>query len=313
MSDAPRDIRLFVAAYETRSFTAAAAREAATQSGVSQHVRKLEDRFGTRLFARDGGRVTPTPAGDTFYLRCLDILHAYQAAAHTLRDASRGLEGEVRVGLMPTVTRCALAPALARFLALHPNVTIRVVEGYSAALTGQVGGGELDFAVVPAFADTAGLRSRHLVSTPELLVAAHTSARRHGAPVRLAELGPLKVVVPERQNTRRQALDTFFASGGARIERVLELDSMLATLDLVATSDWVTILPGLLMARDVREAAARFTINPLRHPLLSLDLVVIEAVRRPVSRPAQAFQDVLEAAVAEIGEELWPSGDWRQS
>ncbi len=44
MSQSIRDIRVFVAAYEEGSFTAAAARENATQSGVSQHVRKLEER-----------------------------------------------------------------------------------------------------------------------------------------------------------------------------------------------------------------------------------------------------------------------------
>ncbi len=43
MSESLRDFHLFVAVYEERSFTAAAAREHATQSGVSQHVRKLED------------------------------------------------------------------------------------------------------------------------------------------------------------------------------------------------------------------------------------------------------------------------------
>ena len=43
MSGSLRDIRLFIAAYEERSFTAAAIRENATQSGVSQHIRKLEE------------------------------------------------------------------------------------------------------------------------------------------------------------------------------------------------------------------------------------------------------------------------------
>ena len=46
MSESLRDFHLFVAVYEERSFTAAAAREHATQSGVSQHVRKLEDSLG---------------------------------------------------------------------------------------------------------------------------------------------------------------------------------------------------------------------------------------------------------------------------
>ena len=138
MAELPRDILLFVAAYEERSFTAAAVREGATQSGVSQHVRKLEERFGARLFTRDAGRVSPTPAADRYYLRCLDVLRAHAEAAQALRDCSTGLSGTVTVGLMPTVTRCALAPALAGFTDSHPNVSVTVHEGYSGALTERV-------------------------------------------------------------------------------------------------------------------------------------------------------------------------------
>ena len=65
MSASLIDIRLFVAAYEERSFTAAAERENATQSGVSQHVAKLERLLGVQLFVREKGRIAATPAGDT--------------------------------------------------------------------------------------------------------------------------------------------------------------------------------------------------------------------------------------------------------
>ena len=53
MAGSLRDMRLFVAAYEERSFTAAARRENATQSGVSQHIRKLEGALGVHLFRRE--------------------------------------------------------------------------------------------------------------------------------------------------------------------------------------------------------------------------------------------------------------------
>src|SRR5215218_10132055 len=69
----------------------------------------------------------------------------------------------------------------------------------------------------------------------------------HGEPVRLAELAPLKIVVPSQANTRRMLLETYFASNGVAIERVLELDAMLGTLDFVARTDWGTILPAILM------------------------------------------------------------------
>ena len=166
MSNSLRDIRLFVAAYEERSFTAAAKREHATQSGVSQHIRKLEDTLHAKLFARDKGRVVPTPAGDSYYRHCIELLNTYAKATSAVRRQGAGLAGNIVIGLMPTMTRCVLAPALARFIDKHPNVIVRVVEGYSASLTEQVQAAELEFAIVPAFAGAPGLKSRLFLRRP---------------------------------------------------------------------------------------------------------------------------------------------------
>ena len=290
MAETPRDILLFVAAYEERSFTAAAAREGATQSGVSQHVRKLEERFGALLFNREPGRVSPTPAGDRYYLRCLDILRAHAAAAQVLRDCSTGLSGRVTIGLMPTVTRCALAPALAGFTERHPNVAVEVHEGYSGALTERVRHGELDFAVVPGFAGLPGLSIQPFAAMPEVLVASG-AAEAHGEPVRLAELGPLSIVLPGPANTRRRTLEAYLQTQAVTVARMITLDSMMATLDLVATTGWVAVLPGGMMARD--RVKQRHTIRPLTEPALSLDLVTIQASRRPLTEEAAEFRRVL--------------------
>ncbi len=291
MSENLKDIRLFVAVYEERSFTTAAEREHATQSGVSQHIRKLEDRFGARLFSRDRGTVSPTPAGDSYYRRCVELLRAYQAADHSVRSYAGGLTGEIAVGLMPTMTRGTLAPALSRFIEAHPNVAMRMIEAYSAMLTGQVRSGALDFAIVPGFPGLAGLKSRLFLRTPEVLVSRRGGPLEHLAPVRLQELGPLKVVVPGAQNARRTLLETYLASNGVEVERTLELDAMLGTLDFVGHSDWVAILPGIMMVSDV--AHPTLTINPIVEPVMPLDLVLIEPLRRALSSPAQAFVDIL--------------------
>ncbi len=302
MLESLRDIRLFVAVYEERSFTAAALRENATQSGVSQHIRKIEGRFGVKLFARGSGGVMPTPAGDSYYRHCIDVLRSNEAATRALLDFGSGLEGEITVGLMPTMTRCAMAPALARFMDLHPNVVVRITEAYSAVLTQQVRAGELDFAIVPAFADAVGLKSRLLARTPEVLVSNGHLDAPHMKPVRLADLGTLKVVVPSGQNTRRRSLETYFSSNGVRIGRVLELDAMLGTLDLVAGSDWVTILPGVMMANDIQ--TRHYVINPLAQPPLETDLVLIEPARQPLSPAAETFLSVLEEETTRLND-LW--------
>lgn len=304
------DIRLFVAAYEERSFTAAAARENATQSGVSQHIAKLERTLDAKLFTRTGRRITPTPSADTYYARCLDLLRAYEAAGRGLARTADALTGEVAIGLMPTMTRSALAPTLKRFASAHSGVAVRVVEAYSGVLTREVRAGALDFAVVPAFAGGPGVRVRHFLVTPETLVSSRSAkgpARglTHMTPVNLADIGPLNVILPGASNTRRQTLDTYFATHGVALASTMDLDAMMGTLDMVAGSDWVTILPGVMMASDAASKNGSFKVNPLARPRLDLHLVAIEPARRALSPAAAAFYAALKAETGKVNG-VWP-------
>jgi len=181
-------------------------------------------------------------------------------------------------------------------------VVVRITEAYSALLTQQVRAGELDFAVVPAFADAVGLKSRLLARTPEILVSGGHLGIPHGEPVHLSDLEDLKVIVPSWQNTRRRSLETYFSSNGVKVSRLLELDAMLGTLDLVANSDWVTILPGVMMANDI--ASRTFTVNPLAAPALETDLVLIKPARQPLSPAAEIFLEMLELETRRLNA-LW--------
>jgi DNA-binding transcriptional LysR family regulator len=136
------------------------------------------------------------------------------------------------------------------------------------------------------------LKSRLFLRTPELLVSGRGSALKHLTPTRLGDLGALKLVVPSKANTRRRLIETYLASNGVAVARLLELDAMLGTLDFVARTDWVTILPSLMMASEMR--ARLFTVNPIVSPPFALDLVLIEPSRRPMSPAAQAFLQLLE-------------------
>jgi LysR family nitrogen assimilation transcriptional regulator len=285
MSASIRDLKLFVAAYEERSFTSAAFREGATQSGVSQHIAKLEALLRVKLFSRSANGLVTTPAADAYYNRSVEVLRVHEGAHSVLESYARGLHGEIRVGLMPSMTRCVLAPALAKFIELHPNVSVRVLEGYSGILTKQVKAAELEFAIVPAFSDATGLRSRLLMTTPELLVSRKAAKKKTESHVRLAGLSPLKVVVPGKGNSRRRSLDTYFSSNGVRVDRLLELDAMLGTLDFILNTDWAAILPAIMMSS--RTDHRTFDIRVISNPALTLDLFLIEAARRPISTAAE--------------------------
>lgn len=294
-----RQIRSFVAVYEEGSFTRAAAREHATQSGVSQHVAALEAALGVALLDRRAGGVAPTHAGAVFYGRAIAALRNLDAGVSEVRASRGGLSGEVRAGLMPSFTRAALAPALERFLADHPQVRVEVIEGYSGALSDMVRAGSLDFALVPAGVPATGLEQSPIARDREMLVTAPgfaaTAGLAHGAPVRLASLGPLRVVVPGRANVRRARLDAYFAAEAVAVAAVLEMDSMLGTLELVGRSDWVAVLPGIICAGDADGMARR--VHPLTDPGLASDFVLIEPARGALSPAARAFVTVLRREI----------------
>lgn len=294
-----RQIRSFIAVYEEGSFTRAAVRENATQSGVSQHVSALEETLASPLFERRAGGIVPTHAGRLFYVRAIAALRSLDAGVSEVRASHGGLSGEVRAGLMPSFTRAALAPALEAFMADHPQVRLEVIEGYSGALSDMVRAGSIDFALVPAGVAVTGLDQSPIARDREMLVTAldfaPTAGLAHLAPVRLAALGPLRVVVPGRANVRRDRLDAYFAAQGITLAAVLEMDSMLGTLELVARSDWVAVLPGIICAGDADGRNRR--VHPLVDPDLRSDFVLIEPARGALSPAARAFVAVLRREI----------------
>jgi LysR family transcriptional regulator, nitrogen assimilation regulatory protein len=286
-----RDMSIFVAAYEERSFTAAAQRENATQSGVSQHMRNLEYLLGVQLFLRERGGVTPTPAAAGFYRNCLKVLRAHGDARADIARFAKGEAGEIRIGLMPTVTSRVLSPALAAFLRASPNVNVRIVEGYSANLNQKVQAGELDCAIVPHQPTPPGLSGRFFVRTIETLVSAGGAIHEHLRPVRLRDVGPLRMVLPSPSNVRRQAIEAYCAANGVEVAEVVELDAMLATLDFVSQTDWVTILPAVMMFQHA--GPRHLAVSPIIGPNFHIDLMTVEPMRRPMSALTKSFLDHL--------------------
>lgn len=297
-----RQIRAVIAVCEEGSFTRAAERENATQSGISQHVAAAERVLGVRLFERTPTGVKPTPAGYRYYKRCVEAVGALDQAAAETRGLAGQVTGELRIGLMPTFTRAVLAPVLEDFVPRHPEVRLHIVEGYSNLLTEMVLDDALDFAVVPAFEGTIGLKARLLVRDREILISGPRRGLPPLSPVRLAECRPLKLVVPSPDNIRRRNLETYFQTHGVELDAMLEMDAMIATLEFVARSDWATILPSVISVNDI--GRSELVVNPLIEPELHAEFVVIQPARRTLSTQARLFLDRFEREVAHI-HEVW--------
>jgi LysR family tcuABC transcriptional regulator len=296
-----RQIHAVIAVCEEGSFTRAAEREHATQSGISQHVAAIEKALGVRLFDRSATGVTPTAAGLRYYRRCVDAIGLLAQAKEDARGRSDIVSGPLRVGLMPTFTRAALAPTLEYVVRTHPDVRLHVVEAYSGILTEQVLSDQLDFAIVPAFEGRTGLKSRLILRDREVLISGQGSRFKPLAPVRLSDCAPLKIVAPGPDNIRRRNLEIYFQSNNVAIDRMIEMDAMMATFDFIARTDFVTVLPGLICVNDIGKG--EFTINPIDPPLHA-EFVVITPARRTLSAPARLFLERFESDLAEMGKRL---------
>ncbi len=287
-----RQLMAFVAVYEEGSFSKAAKRTNATQSGLSMQNQHLEEQLGLQLFERSPRGVIPTFAGRRVYELAVDVLRRLDQVSVEIRSLSAGITGEIRIGLMPTFTRGVLAPALAGFIAEYPNVKVSVVEAYSAVLTESVASGELDFAIVPRAPRRDGIRTRWLGSDRELLVCKAGGPLKHLAPVRLGDLPTLKLVLPARGNIRRNSFDSYAELHGLKIASLLDMDAMIATLEFVAHSDFATILPETICFNDL-DGSVR-TLHPIVGPELTVDYAVIEPAKSILPPAAALFLERIE-------------------
>lgn len=290
-----QQILTFVAVYQERSFTAAAERIHATQSGLSMQIKELEERIGVKLFERSPKGVEPTAAGQKLYARALEVVRQVEGLREEMRSIRGQVTGTVKVGLMPTFTRSAIAPVIDRFVRQWPFVELKVYEAYSAVLTDMVAREQLDFAIVPPTAETDGVRSEHVVRDRELLVTSVNTPTRHLEPVSLRELDPLKLILPDAGNARRRKLDRYLGSLDVQIAARIEMDAMMATLSLIESSDWCAILPATLCHQDIDGLKRK--LHPLKEPELTVDYVLITPATSMMPEAARAFADDLVSQI----------------
>lgn len=135
-------LQTFLAVAQTRSFTQAAERLGLRQSTVSQHIRKLEQEAGRRLFIRDTHSVTATADGEAMAEFARGILAANERAQRYF--AGSKLRGRLRFGTSEDFVVSRLPEVLREFVRTHPLVEFELTVGLSGDLNEKLARGELD-------------------------------------------------------------------------------------------------------------------------------------------------------------------------
>ncbi len=132
----------FMMAAETRSFTEAGRRLGLGQPTISQHIRRLEETAGRRLFLRDTHRVELTPDGEAMLDLARGIIEANDRAKRHF--AASDLRGRLRFGASEDFVQSRLPEVLYDFVRQHPSVDLELTVALSGELYQMIEAGQLD-------------------------------------------------------------------------------------------------------------------------------------------------------------------------
>lgn len=271
---------LFARVVEHRSFSEAASASGVSKATVSKAIRRLEERLGTSLFHRTSRRITLTQAGQALHERARRILAEAEAAEEAARDGAQALSGRIRVAAPLTFGVRHVGPAVAAFLAGHPDVEIDLT--LSDARVDIVAEG-IDIALRIADLPDSSLRARTLASIRRHLVASPAYLDRHGRPRHPAELGEHRCFA--YTNLANPDLWRFTGPGGeeaaVRLSGPLRTDNGDAMVPALLAGLGVALLPEFIIDRELTDGRLEAILPQWTDRPVSLHLLTPPGTLRP--------------------------------
>ncbi|WP_395372327.1 LysR substrate-binding domain-containing protein [Komagataeibacter diospyri] len=120
------DLSAFVAVARAGGFREAARVSGFSASGLSEALRRLEARLGTRLLHRSTRSISLTETGTRLFARLSPALAEISAALDTVHAQTDQPAGTIRLNVPANVARTVLPGILSPFLIAHPQIRVEV-------------------------------------------------------------------------------------------------------------------------------------------------------------------------------------------
>lgn len=239
-----RRLRYFIAVCEHGGFSRASSSIGIAQPALTRQIKLLEKEIGLPLINRTGRGAAPTEEGAFLLARSRQYLDGLDDLIRELRHRSSTLNGQIVLGICPTVAPFFLDDLREFLRDNHPNLTLSLVEACSGDLDNLMSRGELDLSLTyhPHGSKMPG--SIDLFSERLVLVSAPSPAAGEG-PRSLAAVSRMKVILPGNGHALRRIVEQVFARRGFPLSPILELDTLEALTAMVSRPalPYVTILP----------------------------------------------------------------------
>ncbi|QSI32752.1 LysR family transcriptional regulator [Variovorax sp. RKNM96] len=242
-----------------RSVSRAAEHMGLSQPTVTRALGEIENIFMTPLFTRSRRGLEPTAAGLLVLARARVALADAQSLGQDLAALGTGLQGRLRIGVLPFLARATQDAVWRHLLAVRPRLGFVVEEATTHVLVQAVRARTLDCAICrfTSASAEAGLAQEFLYTQEPRLVVSRAAAQR------LARRGldweafvSLHWIFPPEDTPIRQMIHSIFASAGQPVPvPLLEAyaqKTLVSVLRLMP--DAITILPDDI-AQEVADAS----------------------------------------------------------
>jgi len=290
-----RQIHYFISLYEEGTVTRAAHRLNIVQPALSMQISKLEDHFGQKLFERTKQGMVPTAAARQMYRLFLPIMRDFSNAQAQMLSSEGEIRGHVNIGMIASITEGVLVDTLSDFSNKYPEVGVTVSDGYTSTLTDWVAGGRLDAAIVNKPRRPLALDVEHIIDEEMVLITGPAFEASLPANLTLRQLPSLglDLVLPSRGHGLRSNIDSFAESENIELVPKFEIDSLVATVNLVERNQVATIVPRVAVHRQLASGALR--AYPIVSPRLVRRVVSVSHPRRPLNPATKLFISMLAA------------------
>ncbi len=244
-------LRVFYAVAQAESFTKAADSLHLTQSGISKHIKAMEEEIGVPLFEREPRKVSLTQAGEVLYETAQEVLGSVASAEQRIQELAGLRGGRLRVGASFPVGLYVLPRLLAAYRKDHPAIEVTLAIATTASIEAKVLDNKLDFGLVSADVHHPRLLTFAFM-TDELVVIVppeHKWANRRN--IKAQELVDETFIVAARGAGARVTVEEKLKAKGIVLTNILDFVNVEGVKHAVEAGLGISVQPRGVVQREI--------------------------------------------------------------
>ncbi len=215
-------LRSFHAVAKEGGFTAASKVLNVGQPTITSQVKGLEERFGVRLFHRQGHKIQRTDSGEALFKIARRMMSLETDALDLLNAYGGLLTGQLKIG---AVGPYHVTEMLALFSEQYPGIKLSVTVGNSMEMVERLLDFSVDVAVLAHVEDDERICAMPFSRHPVVLFANRDHPFAGRKSVQLKDLQGQKMVLREKGSTTRLSFEDALNRAGVSIDPVMEIGS----------------------------------------------------------------------------------------